>query len=195
MTLGRIIVHVHGDSCSIISRRWLTRLFVTGDVLSFFIQAGGGGYEAAGSLDASRIGNDIIIVGLFFQLASFGVFIIVAAIFHARLDVRCKQDPAYAEAISGGKGLWLRQMVALYCGSCLIFVRSTFRIVEYLMGNDGYTLRHEVFLYVFDALLMLLTMVVFLVTHPSQMTRPIRKSESFVALNDNAESFTVSNTI
>lgn len=34
------------------------------------------------------------------------------------------------------------------------------------MGNDGYLLKHEVFLYVFDATLMLVTMIVVGVWHP-----------------------------
>jgi len=34
------------------------------------------------------------------------------------------------------------------------------------MGNDGYLLKHEVFLYVFDAVLMVITMLVVGVWHP-----------------------------
>jgi hypothetical protein len=41
MILGRIIVSVDGESLSLIKKRWLTKFFVTSDVLSFFIQLGG----------------------------------------------------------------------------------------------------------------------------------------------------------
>jgi hypothetical protein len=41
MTLGRIIQMVDGEKCSLIKLRWLTKLFVTGDVLSFLMQASG----------------------------------------------------------------------------------------------------------------------------------------------------------
>lgn len=41
MALGRIIQRVDGENRSLISLRWLTKIFVTGDVLSFFLQAGG----------------------------------------------------------------------------------------------------------------------------------------------------------
>ena len=47
--------------------------------------------------------------------------------------------------------------------------RSIFRVAEYLMGNNGYLLRHEYFLYIFDAVLMFLVMVLFLVYRPSQV--------------------------
>lgn len=39
MQLGRIILLVHGEKQSIVPRRWLTKLFVIGDVVSFFAQA------------------------------------------------------------------------------------------------------------------------------------------------------------
>jgi len=50
---------------------------------------------------------------------------------------------------------WRGHLVVLYRCSGTILVRSIFRVIEYLMGNDGWILRHEIMLYVFDALLML----------------------------------------
>ncbi|KJR86903.1 RTA1 like protein [Sporothrix schenckii 1099-18] len=166
IVLGRIVVHVHGESCALVPPRWLTKVFVCGDVLSFLLQAGGGGYQAAGTLAALHTGERIIIAGLFVQLVFFGVFVAVAAVFHVRFLRR-----GHSSSSSPGLPVWQRQMTALYVASALIFVRSVFRVIEYLMGNDGYILRHEVFLYVFDGLLMLAVMIVFLLAHPNQMTR------------------------
>jgi len=45
--------------------------------------------------------------------------------------------------------------------SGLIFVRSLFRVIEFMMGNDGFLLSREVFLYVFDAALMVSVMGLF----------------------------------
>jgi hypothetical protein len=39
MELGRIILLVHGEKHSIISRIWLTKIFVGGDIVSFLAQA------------------------------------------------------------------------------------------------------------------------------------------------------------
>lgn len=41
MILARIIRLVNGEKHSIIKIKWLTAIFVTGDVLSFFAQSGG----------------------------------------------------------------------------------------------------------------------------------------------------------
>lgn len=41
MTLGRIITMLQAEQYSIIPLRWLTKIFVAGDVLSFLMQASG----------------------------------------------------------------------------------------------------------------------------------------------------------
>ena len=41
MTLGRIILLLDAEKCSLIRLRWLTKIFVSGDVLSFLMQASG----------------------------------------------------------------------------------------------------------------------------------------------------------
>lgn len=48
-------------------------------------------------------------------------------------------------------------------------IRSIFRVVEYIMGNAGYLLRHEYYLYIFDAVFMFGVMVVFNAVHPSEV--------------------------
>jgi hypothetical protein len=41
MELGRIIQLTEGEHLALIKRRWLTKVFVTGDVISFLVQAAG----------------------------------------------------------------------------------------------------------------------------------------------------------
>jgi hypothetical protein len=48
-------------------------------------------------------------------------------------------------------------------------VQSVFRAVEYLQGFDRYLLKHEMYLYIFDAVLMLLVMVIFSWCHPAEI--------------------------
>ena len=68
-------------------------------------------------------------------------------------------------------------MLMLYAVSFLIMIRSIFRVVEYIQGNAGYLLRTEWPLYVFDAMLMVIVMAVFLVLHPSVL-RQTKDEES-----------------
>jgi hypothetical protein len=41
MTLGRIITSVYGESYNLIKTRWLTKVFLTSDVVTFFVQLAG----------------------------------------------------------------------------------------------------------------------------------------------------------
>lgn len=41
MVLGRIIIAIDGEGFSVIKKRWLTKLFVAGDILSFLVLSSG----------------------------------------------------------------------------------------------------------------------------------------------------------
>ncbi|TVY78751.1 Protein RTA1 [Fusarium oxysporum f. sp. cubense] len=153
---------VDGEDRVLIPQKWMTKIFVIGDVLSFILQGGGGGYQSSGSLEALDSGAKIIIGGLFVQLICFGVFIVIAVAF----------DRAVRQSPTGRSNMvpWKKHMLALYVGSMLIMVRSVFRAIEYLQGFDGYLLRHEAYLYIFDASLMFLVMILFNWIHPSEIT-------------------------
>ncbi|KAK4618612.1 uncharacterized protein CLAFUR5_11018 [Fulvia fulva] len=165
IVLGRIIRFVDGERHSLIRLKWLTKIFVTGDVAAFLLQMAGGGIQAGGTLSLMHLGEKIIIVGLFAQVVFFGLFVVVASLFHYRFT---RHDASQLSRVRDSA--WRRHIHALYWGSGLIMFRSIFRVVEYLMGNNGFLLRHEYFLYIFDAVPMFLLMVLFLIIHPSQLT-------------------------
>jgi hypothetical protein len=149
-----------------------------------------------GTLSGLHTGEKIIIAGLFVQIFFFGFFIIIAGMFHYRL---VNDKPLQKRSILG-KGRrhhqvastsssvpitspyatlsnlpWKRHLYNLYLTSGLIMVRSIFRIIEYLQGNAGYLLSHEVYLYIFDAVLMVAVMVLFNWFHPSEVTEAYHK--------------------
>ena len=112
--------------------------------------------------DTVKLGNNIILGGLILQVLFFGLFIGVAGTFHKRM----RADPA---AVRSSSLLlpWTRYLLILYLASLLIVVRCVFRIAEYAGGQDGVLLGNEVYLYVFEAVLMFSVMVIFNVQHPS----------------------------
>ncbi|KAK2593404.1 hypothetical protein QQS21_008892 [Conoideocrella luteorostrata] len=152
MTLGRLMRSIHGERHSLIPIGWLTKAFVLCDVFSFMIQASGGGLMAKKDF-SPKTAQNIILAGLFVQIIAFGVFVVTAVVF----QVRMRKWPSRVSANSSWKGL----MAMLYATSALIMVRSVFRIIEYVMGKEGYLLTHEWTLYVFDAALMFSAMVVY----------------------------------
>jgi hypothetical protein len=154
-----------------------------------------------GTLDSLHLGERIIIGGLFVQLAFFAFFIVVAGIFHYRLvkdqpiqnrhtssslfrSRKHRQISSASSTVPMSAPLprtslsdlpWQRHLFNLYFTSALIMIRSIFRAVEYIGGNAGYLLSHEVFLYVFDATLMFFIMVSFNWVHPSRVTDAYQK--------------------
>lgn len=173
MVLGRLIVRVpSGPSCSLIRPSWLTKIFVIGDVFSFLLQASGGGMMAMeGKAD---LGQNILLVGLFVQIVMFGLFVVVAVAFHVRYGRMLAISGAYGSGATGGaspNGIpWLKVLYMLYGVSLLIMVRSIFRVIEYILGQDGYPLNNQWTLFIFDSLLMfLVTALFFFMFHPNDM--------------------------
>ncbi|SJL04473.1 related to RTM1 protein [Armillaria ostoyae] len=163
VVLGRLIRKLHAERFSLIRINWLTKFFVAGDVLSFLMQSSGGGLLAKAKDQSDvNLGQTIIIIGLVAQIVWFGGFILVSAVFHYRMRV----VPIVIE-----KNSWRTFMYALYAASTLIMVRSVFRVVEYAGGNDGYLMRSEVWLYIFDSVLMAGVITLFSIYHPSDYLR------------------------
>lgn len=154
---------------------------------------------AGETLESMELGEKIIIGGLFVQLIFFSLFVCVAGDFHRRLlkdsPIKKRYTPGALfrknrldssntpniDVLSREAALelpWKRHLYVLYATSALILVRSIFRVIEYIQGNAGYLLSHEVFLYVFDATLMFLVMVLFNWVHPSQVTDIYQKRKS-----------------
>ncbi|KAH0350592.1 putative C6 transcription factor, partial [Aureobasidium melanogenum] len=165
MELGRILDLTEGESRSLIRRKLLTKIFVLGDVLSFLAQSAGGGLLAQGS----SFGNKIIIGGLVLQLLFFGFFMVSAVVFHRRMS----GNPT--TKVMAMPLPWKKHLHALYAGSIMILVRSLYRLIEYVQGgSSGYIVEHEWMLYIFDAALMLGTMLIFFWIHPSEIRALLR---------------------
>ncbi|CAG8951478.1 hypothetical protein HYFRA_00007394 [Hymenoscyphus fraxineus] len=181
MILKRIIILTDGERNSIIKTKWITAVFVSGDVISFLLQSGGGGMLVqAKSKDAVTMGQNMITYGLYVQVAFFALFMTVTMVFH----IRMLKDPSYRASILTVP--WQQYIVVLYIASFLILVRSVFRIAEYVMGSGGPLMSTEMYLYLFDAALMAATMLLFNIRHPSSiiMGRRDMEREGSIPLKD-----------
>ncbi|KAL4940671.1 RTA1 like protein-domain-containing protein [Aspergillus oleicola] len=140
MELGRIVLLTDGETYCLIRRRWLTKIFLIGDIISFIMQGAGGGIMASGTPSALKTGENIIISGLVIQLIFFSLFVITSIKFPPRTaEWSIAQSPSLPTTLGAAH------------------------------GNDGYLVSHEVYLYIFDAVLMVLVMIVFAWVHPSEV--------------------------
>ena len=113
--------------------------------------------------ESKDTGQNVVLGGLFVQIIFFGFFLISAIIFQLRISRR-PTSMSVADYVP-----WKKHMTALHLSSVLILVRSIVRVVEYIQGPEGVIMSNEVFIYVFDGLLMFLVLVIFVVIHPSEV--------------------------
>lgn len=163
MILGYIIRVLDADRYALIRERWLTKIFVLGDIVSFLTQGTGGSMLAKKDANAQKLGKYIVVGGLVIQLVFFGLFMFVSYLFHSRVN----RHPTKRSLSKDFP--WRLHMYILYIASLLIMVRSVFRIVEYLGGYNGYIFDHEAFSYGFDAATMFTAVLVFNLKHPSEI--------------------------
>lgn len=164
MVLGRLVLVLQGEKNAIIKPRWITKVFVTGDVLSFFTQGAGAGLLSAAKTQTDvNKANYIIVGGLAIQILFFGFFIVVTAVFHWRM----RHHPTHrSQALQAP---WQGLLWALYIASTMILIRSVYRVAEYAQGSDGELQRKEFWLYIFDSLPMIVVAIDFLVFHPGRV--------------------------
>ncbi|KAF7545224.1 hypothetical protein G7Z17_g9341 [Cylindrodendrum hubeiense] len=164
MMLGRLIRLLDGGEYSLIRVTWLTKVFVLGDVISFFAQSGGGGMLASAKSESSlKMGENIIVGGLGIQIVFFGFFMIVTMIFHYRIN----KNPTTASLTITTP--WKKFIMVMYVASVFIMIRSVFRIAEYIGGSTGTLQSTESYIYIFDAALMFIVTALFNIFHPSRV--------------------------
>ncbi|KAH9208139.1 RTA-like protein [Leptodontidium sp. 2 PMI_412] len=155
MILSRLIRAVGGESYSVVRVRWVTKIFVGGDVLCFLVQAGGGAVlSGADTASAVSMGQSLILAGLLIQMVVFGFFLVIAVVFHKRIRAR-----PTGQSLNSDLNLE-RFMVMLYSVSLLITFRNLFRVIEYAMGKDAYLLQNEWPIYAFDGFPMIVVLVI-----------------------------------
>lgn len=146
---------------------------------------------AAGSISAMNTGANIVVGGLVIQLLFFGFFVVVSAVFHWRF----KKQPRYTQVSSTRshgpetRMTWEAVLWALYIACLLILVRSVFRVVEFVEGNDGFIMRREYLLYIFDACLMSLTGIVLFIVYPGSFLPQGNKRDSELQLVSTGDGF------
>ncbi|KAL2063042.1 hypothetical protein VTL71DRAFT_6114 [Oculimacula yallundae] len=181
---GRIIHHVVPKESRTIKVLWLparfiTPIFVTGD-LSIDLNA-----PPSQSLDRVNKGKGIAEVGVGIQLVFFGLFSIIAIRFNFtsrrfKLDFEQRSDQ-YMGSDKGGDGKfvildgddkivkrnWQAILLITNLASVCILIRSVYRMLDFHMGREGYLDSHEWSFYVFDSLVILPAIALFIWWHPS----------------------------
>ncbi|RAK84194.1 RTA1 domain protein [Aspergillus costaricaensis CBS 115574] len=174
MILGRMIVAFAAEHHSVIRPKWLTKIFVLNDVICFLTQIGGAGVQVTGDEHLMKTGIKAVLAGLIFSLVIFLLFVWVAIVFHLRLS----REPTWVVNenpwLMGG---WKRYMWALYVACGALMLRNLVRTVQFGANETSPLNTQEVYIYVFDAALMFVSMAVLAVYHPGTMIKRARRTK------------------
>ncbi|UZP39168.1 hypothetical protein NXS19_006984 [Fusarium pseudograminearum] len=165
MSLRRVAAALDSEHLSFLSLRWLTKLYVLIDIGCIVSQFIGAIIPASGDADAIVKGRIILITGLVVQLCALSVFIITSLYLYLRVSKEAGPflDSSFVR--------WRRYFRTIEAVTVVMIIRSIVRAVEYLQGQGGFVISHEVFIYLFDALPMFLVMLFFLVVHPGRLVK------------------------
>ncbi|KAI2472343.1 RTA1-domain-containing protein [Annulohypoxylon bovei var. microspora] len=147
-----------GREYSIISARTYTIVFMTCDTISLVVQAAGGAMAsmASGNADQTKLGTNIMVAGVIFQLVAMTIFTIFTLDF-LRRSSKFGMPQEYNKII-----------IAMFISLTAIFARSIFRAIELIEGWNGYLMMHEVYFIALDGALMVLAVIIFLPFDPAR---------------------------
>ncbi|KAH9858168.1 RTA1-domain-containing protein [Lenzites betulinus] len=196
---GRVVGRL-GPEYSRLSPRWYSRIFLTCDLLSLFIQGGGGGIAASSDNDAkkARLGSNIILGGLIIQLISMTTFCFFMGEYAWRRSIDRpfrKSSVAYAETGTTplSQRVMSRHMKMLIAGICistvLIYIRSAYRVVEFIDGFNGKIAHTQILFNVFDGAMVTLAMYTLNFMHPGQLLQKTAAESAYVLTDRGGMSF------
>ncbi|RPD82508.1 RTA1 like protein [Lentinus tigrinus ALCF2SS1-7] len=185
ITFGRVIKQI-GLKYSRLNARLYSRIFLTCDVVGFLVQSVGGGIAASAPEahpEIGRLGSNIMLSGIVFQLASLTVFCVLAAqyFWRYRQDSRRSQSSSLLGTSSSetiASSIWIRQPLSkqvklLVLGICLetlfLYIRAIYRTIELADGFSGRIIQTQVYFNVLDGAMVVLAMYTLSILHPARL--------------------------
>ncbi|KAI0724598.1 RTA1 like protein-domain-containing protein [Cerioporus squamosus] len=186
ITFGKIIRQV-GLKYSRLNARLYSRIFLTCDVVGFLVQSVGGGI-AASALDpkVGKLGSNIMLAGIVFQLVSLTVFCMLATEYCIRYQ---KDTPWKSTALLGNSssetiasGDWMRQplseeirllVLGLFFEALFLYIRAIYRTIELADGFSGRIIQTQVYFNVLDGAMVVLAMYTLSILHPARLLSAI----------------------
>ncbi|TIA19616.1 RTA1-domain-containing protein [Aureobasidium pullulans] len=161
--LGRMIA-IAGPGVSPIGPTWYLWIFCTVDVISLVIQAVGGGSAAVAFNSTppgnTKVGTNIMVAGIDFQLASVVIFSVLFFLFLYRAAVKLSLPP-----FKNDKDMKLLVLVTSF-SILLIIMRSIYRTVELAGGWSGHVIETERYFLALDGAPMAALVIAFNILHP-----------------------------
>lgn len=181
---GSIIQRL-GTSYSRLSPKWYTILFCTCDVISLVVQGVGGGLAATAVPNDRdpRVGGNVMLGGIVFQLLTITVYTLCATEFFIRYFKKRPVRLDTGDVTHGTFDRYLKHMsLALVFNTTCLFIRAVYRTIELSDGWTGRIIGTQVYFNVLDGAMIVLAIYTLNFAHPgvllAQAGKPLMKSSS-----------------
>jgi hypothetical protein len=156
-----------GPEYSRIKPRYYTWTFVSFDILSLILQGAGGGLAATSSTKprVQTDGNDLMLAGIVFQVATLLAFAAMVADYFLRLSRSTSPLPTEAENIKSKTSFQLF-ILGLILSFLAVFTRCVFRIAEMAGGWRNPIMQSEKDFIALDGCLVALAVLLLSIFHP-----------------------------
>ena len=156
LCLSQLVV-IFGANISRIPPKAYTYLFICCDLISLILQGTGGGIasQAAVNHTSPKLGTNIMLAGLGFQVGSLALFMLLCAEYAFRV-VRANRngtlnlDPAYVSLRSSKRFKCF--LLALTASTLFILSRCIFRVIELSEGWKGAIIKNQVLFFVLEGM-------------------------------------------
>ncbi|KAK1147856.1 phospholipid-translocating ATPase rsb1 [Aspergillus melleus] len=166
LCLSRIVI-AYGEKIPYFRARTYTILFITCDLIALILQAAGGAIASiADDQDTTKIGTNIMVAGVSWQVFSLLLFVALCTDFALR--VRRAPASLFNPVFEG-----LRQtrafkgfLLGLGAATLLIIIRSAFRCAELSEGFDGKLANDEITFMVLEGAMIAAAVIALTAFHP-----------------------------
>lgn len=125
LLLGRLAIWLDAKEHLVLSPRTTSRIFITSDIITFFMQAIGGSLASSDSHTVVKTGGNLTLAALVVQMVSVLTFSALWAVFTRR---------ARGHRALGAHSHWRGINTALGWSLLCFIVRSIFRVIEFSQG-------------------------------------------------------------
>lgn len=184
------LVFVTGSRSCIIKPTLISYIYIGCDLISLFAQGAGGGISSGNTPKTAKLGADVVLGGIIFQLVAMSTFILLMINFCYRSSFNydlsaprtaksffqilfvtetgsvykrqldANYDQNFYQHRNKHPALFLYLPLAILVATLVVYVRCIYRVVELVEGYDGYLFRTESFLMVFDAAMLFLASII-----------------------------------
>ncbi|TKA73596.1 hypothetical protein B0A55_05717 [Friedmanniomyces simplex] len=146
-----------------------TAIFISCDVVSILVQAGGGGIAASETSSLVKIGDDLIVAGISFQVATMFVCMCLAGDFGYQLYKHQSMRAVTTAEVEEGRELPSSFRYYAICSSVAfvcIFIRCVYRVPEMAGGWGAPLMQQQAEFMVLDGGMIAIAAILMTVAHP-----------------------------